>query len=184
MKYKKELSTRNKIRLGFIIAIALIALFTFVLSLRQITYGFIRDLNVMGDAYVHEYYPDTNYGKDDYLFVGDHHLGKVEAYYYFDVSSFRGDWVEVDINVYFDYASSPADVGGRITSNNWDETTITWNNKPSHGKYVGHIWNDGFAFRIPLKPEDFIDGIISICLYGREGDYDGYIRAFVRSEHT
>ncbi|MHA1194270.1 MAG: DNRLRE domain-containing protein [Promethearchaeota archaeon] len=141
--------------------------------------GYEESLRVVKDAHVTENYPDTNYGSDDYLRVGNYeHYGKVQAFYYFDVSSLPEGWTEAWIYVNFDFGSDVVDVGVIINYENWDETTITWNNMPVESNYVGHILCDGFNFRIPVKSEQIINNGVGVCLYGMGGKADGYIQGY------
>ena len=138
--------------------------------------GYERTIKVEKDTYVYEYYSDNNYGADDYLRVGNYQFGKVQAYYHFNISSLPDGWREVEITVKFDYGSDFVDVGANLTYESWDEMTITWNNKPNHSVYRGHILCDGFDFRIPLRPDQIINDGVGVCLYGRGGEDDGYIQ--------
>ncbi|MFX0043964.1 MAG: DNRLRE domain-containing protein [Candidatus Hodarchaeota archaeon] len=176
MKKFNKISRKGQRRLIFISVIAVIVFFIWAISLRQIVYGYILNINVDKDAYVYEFDPDQNYGADEHLFVGNYHLGRTESYYHFDVSSLPNGWTEAIIVVYFDYGIGTVNVGANITHDTWDEMTITWNNKPQQGKYRGYIINDGFDFSIPLKPENFTNEEVTICLYGRGGINDGYIQ--------
>ncbi|MHA1914168.1 MAG: DNRLRE domain-containing protein [Promethearchaeota archaeon] len=135
-----------------------------------------REINVNKDAYVIESQPNVNFGSQDKLYVGNIISGRAEAYYYFDISTLPTGWTEVKIELFFDFASSPVDVGANLTYTSWDENTITWNNKPSALIYRGHIVNDGFNFYIPLAPDNITNGEITICLYGKGGISDGYIQ--------
>jgi len=135
-----------------------------------------RHITASKDAYVYENQPNQNFGEEDYLYVGNFNSGRTEIYYHFDISSLPSGWTEAKIKVFFDYASSTVDVGVNLTYASWDETIITWNNKPSALKYRGHILNDGIDFNIPLKLENFTNGEVTICLYGKGGSSDGFIQ--------
>ena len=80
------------------------------------------------------------------------------------------------------------DVGVGITTNNWNELTISWNNQPGNGTYIGYILNGGFPFYIPLDESDFTNNEITLTLYGKRGEVDGYLAgtsregAFITSE--
>ena len=170
------MNSKNKTRLGLIFTVLFIILFVFVISIRQMEYGYIRDKKVRKDAYVYESNPDTNYGNNNFIRVGNLNSGRAEAYYCFDVSSLPNGWTEAIIIVNFNFASSLVDVGVNLTYERWDETAITWNNKPDHKSYRGHILNDGFSFNIPLKPANLTKNEVTISLYGKRGVTDGYIQ--------
>ncbi|MHA1884195.1 MAG: DNRLRE domain-containing protein [Promethearchaeota archaeon] len=134
------------------------------------------EIRVNKDSYVYQDQPNLNYGGDGYLYVGNYYSGRIETYYHFNISTARAGWTKAVIKVFFDYASSPVDVGANLTYASWNESDITWNNKPSAIIYRGHIVNDGFNFNIPLTPENFSNEEVTICLYGKGGVSDGYIR--------
>ena len=167
---------RTKKRIRIIGVSSLIVFFvTFIIIAGHIR-GYERIIKVEKDAYVLEYFPDNNYGTDDYLRVGNYSFGKVQSFYYFNISSLPDGWIEVNILVNFDYGTNMIDVGANLTYENWDEMTITWNNKPYNDIYRGHILCDGFDFRIPLRSDQVINGTVGVCLYGKGGGDDGYIQ--------
>jgi len=138
--------------------------------------GYEESIKVEKDSYVYDYYPDNNFGTNEYLRVGNYQFGKVQTFYYFNISSLPDGWTEVKIIVNFDYGSDMVDVGANFTYESWDEMTITWNNKPNMSVYRGHISCDGFNFNIPLRPDQIINDGIGVFLYGRGGEDDGYIQ--------
>lgn len=140
--------------------------------------GHNRTIKVIEDTYVSEQFPNTNYGSDDYLRVGNfENYGKLQAFYYFDVSSLPDGWLRAQIFARFDYGSDFVDVGVNVTYDSWDEMSLTWNNKPTISDYQGHILCDGFDFRIPLQEEHIVDGTIGVFLYRLGGAIDGHIQA-------
>lgn len=168
---------RTKRRITFIIIIVAIIIVTTGLLIFQISRGYYnRIIKADEDTYVYEINPETNYGGDKDIFVGNYHEGKTEAYYHFEISSLPDGWREVELQIYFDYGSDMVNVGCNLTYESWDEMTITWNNKPNASFHFGHILCDGFGFRINLRPEDIINDEVTICLYGRGGEDDGYIQ--------
>ncbi|MFX0167671.1 MAG: DNRLRE domain-containing protein [Candidatus Hodarchaeota archaeon] len=166
---------RTKNRIKFIIILTLVTLMVAALLIAAHFRGYERSVKVEKDAYVYEYYPDNNYGANDYLRVGNYHYGKVQAYYHFNISSLPGGWREANIIVKFNYASDFVNVGANLTYESWDENTITWNNKPNVSYFRGWILCDGFDFRIPIKSNHIQDDGIGVILYGRGGMDDGYI---------
>jgi hypothetical protein len=140
--------------------------------------GYEKIIKTDKDAYVYENFPDTNYGTDDFLRVGNYLMGKTRTYYHFDISSLPSDWRNAYITVHFNFGSKMVDVGADVINETWDEFNITWNNKPNTGIYRGHILCDGFDFRIPITSNHIINHCVSVCLYGRGGIEDGYIQGF------
>jgi len=140
--------------------------------------GYDRTIHVNKDTYISEYYQDVNYGSDNFLRVGKYGSGKVHTYFQFNISSHSYKWREAWIYVKFDYGTNLIDIGVNLTHNNWDEMTITWNNKPESISYKGHILCDGFEFRIPIDLDEIIDDGISVCLYGKQEGEEGYIQGY------
>jgi len=138
--------------------------------------GYEESIKVEKDSYVYDYNPDNNYGTNEYLRVGNYQFGKVQTFYYFNISSLPDGWIEAKIKVNFDYGSGMVDIGANLTYESWDEITLTWNNKPEASVYRGHILCDGFGFGIPLRRGDIINDGIGVCLYAKGGELDGYIR--------
>lgn len=156
------------------IMISSILLVTSILFLNT-SATYYRTVNVSQDAFVYEYHPDTNYGQDSQIYVGNYEYGRTEAYYQFDLSSLESNWKETKLLVRFDYASNPVNAGACIIFETWDELSITWNNKPNYTTLYGHIVCDGFDFYVGVKPKYFINHKITICLYGIGGGSDGYL---------
>jgi len=168
-----EIFKRRKI--GFITVMMCIIILLTMMLLLNTTRQYYRTLNVNQDAYIYEYLPDTNYGQENQIFVGNYELGKAEAYYQFDISDFSNGWTDAYLEVKFNSASYPVNVGVCIIYESWDEMSITWNNKPNHTTRYGCILCDGFDFHVPVKPNHFINNEITICLYGIGAESDGYL---------
>ncbi|TFG12358.1 MAG: DNRLRE domain-containing protein [Promethearchaeota archaeon] len=140
--------------------------------------GYQRVINVAKDSYVSEHTPNANHGSEQYLLVGKYGDGTVYTYYYFNISSHSSEWKKAWIHVIYYYGTNLIDIGVNHTYNNWEETTITWHNRPESIKYKGHILCDGFDFRIPVDLDEIIDGGLSICLYGKQEGEEGYIQGY------
>ncbi|MFX1428325.1 MAG: GTP-binding protein [Promethearchaeota archaeon] len=168
-----EIIKRRKI--GFSVVMIYCILFVTMILIFNANVPYYRTRNVKQDAYVYEYHPNTNYGQESQIFVGNYEFGKTEAFYQFDLSGHSDELKEVNLAVRFDFASYPVNVGACIIFDNWDETSITWNNKPNKTALYGHILCDGFDFNVPIKPKYFINNQITICLYGIGGGSDGYL---------
>jgi hypothetical protein len=140
--------------------------------------GYDRTIQVDKDAYISEYHPDANFGPENVLRVGRDNYGEIRSFYHFNISSVSRDWREAWIYVKFDYGTSLIDIGVYFTLNNWDEMTITWNNRPHPTVYKGHILCDGFEFRIPVNLDEIIDGGVSVCLCCMQLGEEGYIQGY------
>ncbi len=165
---------KNRVKIITVIGLIIFG-FTAILIVAHFL-GYEQKIKVEKDTYVSEYFPNKNYGTDDYLRVGNYDFGKVQTFYHFNISSLPDGWTEVEIIVNFDYGSNIVDVAANLTYESWDEMTITWNNKPNKSVYRGHILCDGFDFRIPLRTDQIVNDGVSVCLYGRGGEDDGYIQ--------
>jgi len=172
IQHQKEIQNKATI----IAVIACLVITAIILPTFAYVNGYERSIKVEKDAYVIENYPDTNYGADDYLRVGNYNLGRAQTFYYFNISTLPDEWTKAYIVVNFDYSPSTVDVGANLTYEKWNEMTITWNNKPNKSIYRGHIFCDGFDFNIPLNPDQIVNDGVGICLYGRGGGEDGYIQ--------
>ena len=171
---------RTKVKDNITAIFFLICFLFLIIGLPVLAYfkGYERTIHLNKDTYISEYYPDVNYGSDNYLRVGKYGPGNVHTYYHFNISSHSYKWKEAWIYVKFDYGTNLIDIGVNLTHNNWDEMTITWNNKPESISYKGHILCDGFDFRIPIDLDQIIDDGISVCLYGKQEGEEGYIQGY------
>jgi len=166
----------NKIQVLFILS----WIFILIALIPSCHGDYTRSIDCDRDNWVSSYNSNTNYGGMGFLFVGDYIFGSAQAYYHFDISNADTGWIEIDIYLDFYQGSSTVNLGGGITSNNWVENTITWNNQPGNGTYIGYVLNTGVPFSIPVDADDFTNGEITITLYGRGGDSDGYIAGTTR----
>jgi len=96
---------------------------------------------VSADTYVYEASPDSNYGNDTLLLVGDD--GGYSYRIYMKIDTSKGiDWyktqkVLLKLKLIFNELTSnpPAIEVHRVTAD-WSESTITWNNQPSYDTFV------------------------------------------------
>ncbi len=177
----KRIKTRVGIA-GFIIFVIFVIVFV-TIGLHNT--GYSEYLRIEKDTYVSEQFPDTNYGAEEYLRVGNYsNYGEVQAFYYFDVSSLPPDWTEARIEVNFEYGSGEVNIGANLTYESWDEMTITWNNKPTESTYRGHIFCDGFNIRIPLTSNQIKNGRVGVCLYVIGGETNDYIQGSTKEGNS
>jgi len=90
----------------------------------------------IADSYVNESSPDTNYGNYTWLGIECNSYHRY-AYIMFDLSSLPPDATIIDANLWLTLTSIGGTgewgvhIGAHYCSNNsWNETEITWNNKP------------------------------------------------------
>ena len=95
------------------------------------------------DAYVHEAYPDTNYGSSEDLKL--ERLGTSseysQVYLKFNLSDLEFSSItSVKLRLYFEEKSNIADPTNvkvhLVSDDTWDEDSITWNNKPGYSGEV------------------------------------------------
>lgn len=140
---------------------------------------YTRRVYADADSYVDEDHPDSNYGGSDWILVGDFYVGMCEGFYHFDLTSLPTDWIDAIITLDFYSASETTDIAVGITTSSWNEITITWNNKPGHGTYHGHILNSGIKFSFSVA-NDIQNNEISICVYSLDGAGGGYLQGTSR----
>lgn len=103
---------RTKTRIKTLLVTVLIIFITISISTCLHFQGYDESIKLIKDSYVSENYPDTKYGSDGFIRVGNYeHYGKVQAFYYFDISSLPEGWKEAWIYVNFDFGSDFVDVG-------------------------------------------------------------------------
>ena len=147
---------------------------------------YTRSIYCDRDSYVCSFYPDWTFFSYR-IYVGNTDDGRNQAYYHFDISrylNFDIGWIDMDIFLDFSFASKPVDLGVGITSNNWSEFNITWNDQPGDVTFIGSYLNDGTPITIPVDENDFTNGEITLILYGRGGDSDGYLVGSSREAHS
>ncbi|MCE5190684.1 MAG: DNRLRE domain-containing protein [Actinomycetia bacterium] len=136
------------------------------------TYVDQKFLSYLGDTYVSDAYPTTNYGYSTRLRVGrlDATTGNCYTYVKPDLQSFVADareygWVvsDADLKIYcYDRYSSSGSVYIDEVDSAWSETTMTWNNKPAATYMAGYdksvpeaTWAD---FQVQSQIQKIIDG--------------------------
>ena len=135
--------------------------------------------NPNGDAYVDEENSDINYGTWENL-VMDNRVNRKYSYLTFDISTIPSEMIITSANLYL---WCDARVGGGYTriyaysveNDDWNETAITWNNRPDAvtflSEYSGDVrawWNwDVKAF---VESEHGGDKTASLCLMPGDGN--------------
>lgn len=121
------------------------------------------------DTYVDDRYPTTNFGYSQSLIVCIStaiFIGYVaEAYLYFNLAGKPDSWMKVEIEItLFVKSAEPFDVILYLITEEWDEYTLTWNNKPSGGENIITL-NIHDSFKIFFDISDYVRGDgMSICL--------------------
>lgn len=106
-----------------------------LLNLSVIVQASSTVLYPMDDSYVDSGEPDRNRGDSRFLnsgkWAGENR--EMQAYISFDISSVSSEWIEAKLSLTFWLTIKTVDVDIVKISDNWNEETITWNNKPAHG---------------------------------------------------
>jgi len=88
-------------------------------------------------------HPTSNYGNDDYLWVGTYTGAIVRSYLHFDLSDVPPNAVILDANLglynYYSYGLTSISIGLYTVNESWAEDTITWDNQPSSSSEVTDI---------------------------------------------
>ncbi len=151
--------------------------------------GSTKTFNPDNDAYVDQENPDINYGTSSKLIM-DNLGNRKYSYLKFDISTIPSEKIVTSANLYL---WCHAREGGGYTriyaysveNDDWNETTITWNNRPDAvtflSEYSGDVrawWNwDVKAF---VEKEYDGDKTVSLCLI--PGDLNEYITEFMSEE--
>ena len=88
-------------------------------------------------------HPTSNYGNDDYLWIGTYTGVIVRSYLQFDLSDVPPNAVILDANLglynYYSYGLTSIPIGLYTVTESWAEDTITWDNQPSSSSEVTDI---------------------------------------------
>ena len=100
-----------------------------------------REFIAVADSYVESGYPDKNNGSAQAIIVTNNGTNRREAYLKFDLAQLPVESKVRSAKLKF-WATNSDTKGGTkehqvlLAGSNWDENTITWNNKPASGNYV------------------------------------------------
>lgn len=140
--------------------ISITASFYFIILLISIFANSVQASNTIlypnKDSYVNSYEPNKNFGDRINIECGTFYVPMTgttffcEAYICFDLSEIDTGWKKVEICLKFNFLSDFMDFDLYEISENWEESSITWSNKPSVGK-------DLLSFRVEYDSEIIID---------------------------
>jgi len=150
------------------------------------------------DAFVYSAYPETEYGlKITFLFVSDRSTYSKQTYLKFDLSSLSGSIINsAALKLYKCNTSTyERDVNLYRVAEDWDEETITWNNKPSNYSTIisstsvknGGIWYTWTGEEFKDLIQKWVDGtydnygMVLMTSYG--GDYEFYSKEYFLSSY-
>lgn len=98
----------------------------------------------IADSYVESGYPDKNNGSNQSIIVTNNGSNRREAYFKFNIAQLQDQAQVRSAKLKFWATNSDAKGGTKehqvlLAGNNWDEATITWNNKPVPGSVVASV---------------------------------------------
>ncbi len=138
------------------------------------------------DAHVYSKYPNNNYGDNTEMYCGNWNDGsntyQDEAFLFFDLSSTTQGWDEVKL--YLTITSIPKSLTFKMceSSAGWSESSIIWNNRPSHDSHLMTFSIDNDATWIIDVTSCVSGSQFSICIYA---EYSQWGTILIRSrEHS
>lgn len=137
------------------------------------------------DSYVQSNSNTTNTGDSIWVFFGyDLNLYQFdEAYIHFNFSAKPENWekaeISIDATMFGQFNATVC-----LITDNWEEDTITWVNKPLHGEIITTFEVTGTAF-YKFDISNYMQGdSISICINASDSnEKSGYVMAASREGH-
>ncbi len=136
-----------------------------------------QTIHAMKDAHVYSRFPDNNYGDWDRMYLGNWNDGSQtyqdEVYIDFNFSSQPTNWIKVDLYLYIsDYpVAVPLDFKINQIMESWDESLITWNNKPTQAFLTTTTISKNEFNKIDVT--SIISGeSFSICIYADASQWE------------
>jgi len=126
----------------YILIICFLAITSFIPSIQA------KDVNISAttsslatkDSYVHSDNPTSNYGGQDWLIFGYYFtLYLTEAYIEFDISLRPSGWTKAEIEIDMYSISETTQLTVSLITESWDELTINWMNKSTHGQEITRL---------------------------------------------
>ncbi|MGQ4874818.1 MAG: DUF7594 domain-containing protein [Promethearchaeia archaeon] len=133
------------------------------------------------DSYVSSGYPTTNYGGKDWFITGYYITDFCEAYFHFSFDDKPDNWKKAEISLDFYSISETFEISVVLITENWDELSITWMNKPKHAEIIQNITvAEEKIYKIDIS--DYIEGRsdISICINASNVFQTGHIQGSSR----
>ena len=107
---------------------------------------FTKEIKTTGDSSVDESYPDSTNGSATSLALSGYSesegvvYGEDWCYFKFEVDSSLGTFKSASVQFSFYPIYEDAIIAVHKTNNEWQEDTLTWNNKPAKGTYLGKFY--------------------------------------------
>ncbi|RLI40209.1 hypothetical protein DRO64_09375 [Candidatus Bathyarchaeota archaeon] len=123
------------------------------------------------DAFVMTYHPNDNYGSEDTLNVDPRSSYLTISYIKFNLSDIPDGAVIVSAKLKLHDSASCSDVEikvYRVDGGDWDESTITWNNKPTYDEGIAYAsFTSGDPGWYEIDVTDLVEGWVN-------GSYNNY----------
>jgi hypothetical protein len=180
-----------------------------------ITFSYIVNVNAsevknitllpIKDTYADSTRPTQTMGNSDYLYFGNFSGIMTETFLSFEISSKYKNISVAEIQIQGivfcsgnESYTSPLKANFSLTSNNWEESTLNWENKPSPQQEITSFWINSFSWSYSDPPVffnvDIIDtiqfvseseNILSICISTIVEDpiYLGYLTIASKEAH-
>jgi hypothetical protein len=110
----------------------------------------------VGDSYVNESSPTTNYGTTTTLRMDASPI--LRSYLRFNVQGLSGTVTRATLRVFANSASSLGCVANRVSNNTWTESTLNYNNAPALGSVIGSSSPFGAGAWIDIDITAYITG--------------------------
>ncbi len=186
MGEKGRLKVRTKLLIGVLLLTFVIAFGNLAVGTGETAIlGSTKTFNPDNDAYVDQENPDINYGTSSKLIM-DNLGNRKYSYLKFDISTIPSEKIVTSANLYL---WCDAREGGGYTrihaysveNDDWNETTITWDNRPELVTFLSEHSGDTLAWwkwdvKAFVESEHGGDKTVSLCLI--PGDLNAYITEF------
>jgi hypothetical protein len=152
--------------------------------------GIVRDAkirsNADADAYVGEDSPSSNYGNWDIVRAGKFITGDdFETYFHFNFSNQPDNFTKAEISLYLLGGYPANNISVCLISQSWNELSITWNNKPTHGQKIDTLevsYSGYYTIDVTDYINDTMDGL-SICLKAANTQETDYVLAYSKEAY-
>ncbi|AZS15743.1 DUF7594 domain-containing protein [Paenibacillus lutimineralis] len=132
-------------------------------------------LSPISDSYVHQGNSSSNYGTSTSLYVKDDTASSRQAFIKFNLSGIS-NVTSAKLRIYGSSSYNTV-LSAYQTADNWNESTITWNNKPVQGSLAGSVPMNTTAAYYEIDVTNYVaaeaagDGIVSFMLQENAGKY-------------
>ncbi len=132
------------------------------------------------DTYIDSNNPTVNYGTDYNCKAGISSPSTYEAYFFFNFPQGEATgFSKVEIRIYYSSVTADVNITTCTIGQDWDETGLTWNNKPPHGLVIStnpcKVGATGWIILDVTSLFQSAQSNISICLNASDNTQTGSI---------